>query len=522
MNLYILAIGGTGSRILKSMVMQLAAGVVPMDTNNHPIEDLTIVPIIIDPHQNNAALESVNQLLKNYRSIRKLLYKGSKVGDGFFAVNVDTLKSVALANTKDTTYSFNDSFVYQMAEVTNNEFSQFIKMSAMDDDNKLLTQMLYSPDELSTKMSEGFYGSPNIGTVALNIFKESDNFAALEGIVKQDDRMFFIGSIFGGTGAAGMPMFISSLRHDEKNQALSKIPYGALVVMPYFSIQTDENSKIHEADFRIKTKTALRYYEHNVNPYVNSIYYIADPLSTQQFKNDDGKGGQRGNKNHVVEFIGGLSIVDFVTRPFDKDEIAEQVGNRVEAIKRDAYHYKLEQGQGLKHTDINILMIDKGMRKQLALPMMQFHLLTRFIKNHLDSETQAAFAKENQISGSSITTDFNNLMHEYEKWLFEMGNHEGFHSLRFFEDQWDPDSDEKYPYLKDYTHIFKGILPQDGKVFGKKTLEQSDITKALNNSFDNMRKNFQPDETPLARLLKMGFPAMEKVISDKLDLKNIK
>ena len=162
------------------------------------------------------------------------------------------------------------------------------------------------------------------------------------------------------------------------------------------------------------------------------------------------------------------------------------------------------------------------MRKQLALPMMKFHLLTRFIKNHLESETQAAFAKENQISGSSITTDFNNLMHEYEKWLFEMGNHEGFHSLRFFEDQWDPDSDEKYPYLKDYTHIFKGILPQDGKVFGKKTLEQSDITKALNNSFDNMRKNFQPDETPLARLLKMGFPAMEKVMSDKLDLKNLK
>ena len=519
MKLFILAIGGTGSRVLKALVMQLAAGVVPRDNNNHPLDDLTIVPIIVDPHKENAALNSVNDLLLNYRSIRRQLYKDSKVGNGFFAVNIETLKNVA--TTPDATYKFNDSFIFQMNQISNNEFNQFIHMDEMDRENKLFTKMLYSPDELGIKMSEGFYGSPNIGTVALNIFKESDDFSALEAIVGENDRMFFIGSIFGGTGAAGMPMLISSMRHNLKSNYLPKIPYGALVVMPYFSIQVDENSKIHEADFSIKTKTALRYYADNVNPYINSLYYIADTLSTQQFKNDDGQGGQGGNKSHVVEFIGGLAITDFSGLKFDRNQVAalNQENSRMEALNRNAFHYKLRQGPEFHHTDINFLMIDDKLRKHIALPMMQFHLLTRFIKNHLSQETQAGFAKANNITENAITTDFNNLIHEYEKWLFEMGNHDGFHSLRLYDDQWDPDSDEKYPYTNDYDNLFNGIKPNSG--YWRNALDQKEIRKSLNKKEESLRKDFT-DETPLARLLKIGFPAMEHAISEKLDLKDIK
>ena len=53
MRIFVFAIGGTGTRVLTSLVMQLAAGVRPLDSNGKPIRDLSIVPIVIDPHEDN-------------------------------------------------------------------------------------------------------------------------------------------------------------------------------------------------------------------------------------------------------------------------------------------------------------------------------------------------------------------------------------------------------------------------------------------------------------------------------------
>ena len=49
MRLFLFAIGGTGSRVLKSLLMLSAAGVRPLDENGKPVKDLEIVPVIIDP-----------------------------------------------------------------------------------------------------------------------------------------------------------------------------------------------------------------------------------------------------------------------------------------------------------------------------------------------------------------------------------------------------------------------------------------------------------------------------------------
>ena len=55
--LYIFGIGGTGSRVLRSLTMLLAAGV---DTNGYDI-----VPVIIDPDTSNADLTRNVFLLKD-------------------------------------------------------------------------------------------------------------------------------------------------------------------------------------------------------------------------------------------------------------------------------------------------------------------------------------------------------------------------------------------------------------------------------------------------------------------------
>ena len=64
--LYIFGIGGTGSRVLRSFTMMLAAGV-KIGVNE-------IVPIIIDPDVSNADLTRTVQLMNTYRAIHSELH----------------------------------------------------------------------------------------------------------------------------------------------------------------------------------------------------------------------------------------------------------------------------------------------------------------------------------------------------------------------------------------------------------------------------------------------------------------
>ena len=72
--LFIFAIGGTGSRVLKSLTMILASGIKP----NSQVE-FEIVPIIIDPHKSNEDLKRTERLLGNYYSIASVF--GSKLSN---------------------------------------------------------------------------------------------------------------------------------------------------------------------------------------------------------------------------------------------------------------------------------------------------------------------------------------------------------------------------------------------------------------------------------------------------------
>lgn len=511
MKLFVLAIGGTGSRVLRSMVMQFAAGIVPRDEKGNEIKQLTVVPIIIDPHMNNKAVQSANKLLEDYRKIRKETYGDDDRVKGFFSVKIDTLRNVA--SSEEGNYRFNDSFIFDMPEVSNSKFKEFLDLDSMEPADRLFSKMIFSQEELNTEMSEGFYGSPNIGTVALNVFQQSDSFKALKQAIKDGDRMFFIGSIFGGTGAAGMPMLISNFRQNKEKDSLAHAPMGALIVMPYFSIEQDDESPISEADFIVKTKTALRYYIDNLNPYVNNIYYAADTASPQAFKNDPGKGNQTTNKSHFVEYIGGLAIINFLSRKFDPNEVWEKnfEKNRIEAAfkSRRAGEYALNKNETRNQFKITFSDIDEKTRDLIMMPSMKFHVLDRFIKGHLGSLEGKPFAKENGIVRESISSELEELLLQYNTWLEEMFQHgDHAHNLNFF-------SDLGNPATSDFSTLFNGIERQKGFV-GKKSLGIDDIVDSLNAHSSKMRNDFKPNQEPLGKFLQLADIAIEEAISKNL------
>ena len=245
--LYVFAIGGTGSRVLRSLTMMLAAGVKPgVDT---------IVPIIIDPDIANADLTRTVTLLNEYSVLNKTQKFSAGSQSRFFRTIIDKKQ-------KDYTLPFDN--------IGGVSFESYLGLDAMDREDQALVRMLFSQKNLDSQMDVGFKGNPNIGSVVLNQIFDSDEFNSIANSFSAGDKIFIISSIFGGTGASGFPMLLKSLRTSDKftnNDIINKSIIGAVTILPYFKVDgnsTDDSKEIKSGTFISKAKSALSYYDNNI------------------------------------------------------------------------------------------------------------------------------------------------------------------------------------------------------------------------------------------------------------------
>ena len=299
--LYIFGIGGTGSRTLKSLAMLLASGV---KTNYE------IVPIIIDPDKSAADVNRTVKILNDYNNINRVIDKSQN--NSFFKNKINTLGNIV--NEKQGNV-LSDQFVINLEGIEGDKFKTFIDYANLDAENKDLTELLFSDDNLNLDLEVGFKGNPNIGSVVLNSFTKSQTFQYFADSFEEGDRIFIISSIFGGTGAAGFPLLLKNLREGNIGgkfyQQLQDAVIGAITVQPYFKLNTEENSVIDSHTFNSKAKSALHYYYNNItgNKSINALYYIGDNADNL-YRNSEGGSTQK-NDAHFIELAAALSIIDF-------------------------------------------------------------------------------------------------------------------------------------------------------------------------------------------------------------------
>ncbi len=426
--LFIFAIGGTGSRVLKSLTMLLAAGVKP-DSKT----DFEIVPIIIDPHKSNEDLKRTARMLGNYQTIADQAGTDS----GFFSTRITTLDKLVTSQNR-----LSGSFTFNLQQVANTQFKDYIDYAQLSDPSRALADILFSGksvnkrDEevnlLDVEMDIGFVGNPNIGSVVLNQFKDSEEFKEVASNFNADDRIFIISSIFGGTGAAGFPTILKNIRDAMNNRNidgkgfLQNAKIGAITVLPYFNIEKDANSPIQKSDFIAKTKAALSYYKDNVtgNNSVNALYYITDDYSGKPYKNDAGNEGQK-NDAHFIELASALAILDFLKT--SDSELQSAGGKALSPIykefgmKNDSAEYKFSD-------------FEDYTEEVISLRLAQLALLRKYLNEQLSDsiEKQAWTNDEPTIHRSFLTNSFyrtnlTEFLDSYGDWLKEMsGNRRGF------------------------------------------------------------------------------------------------
>lgn len=487
--LYIFGIGGTGSRVLKSLIMLLGVGVEIKNTSE-------IVPIIIDPDYASADLTRTAEIIKHYKGIRSKINFESSKKNRFFKtdINNDIVPSMTIP----------------LKETQDKKFKEYIGLELMkdhngkSDSNYALASLLFSEENLKSDMDVGFKGNPNIGSVVLNQISDTDEFINIAASFDQGDRIFIISSIFGGTGASGFPLLLKTLRtlkHEiAGNQIVKNAPIGAVTVLPYFDLKPDNNedeskrSQIDSSTFISKTKAALNYYDKNIRE-ANALYYISDNIS-KQYENFEGGTDQK-NDAHFVELASALSIIDFASVPLEELKTADGIPEKC-----------IYKEFGIKKDSENIIFKDLGNKTedQIKKPLLQFTLFSKYLNEQLKHSKNTTWARDHKFDNSFFKSKFYNydllgFCKDFIEWLEEMStNRRAFSPFNLEERR------------KDLFSLIKGESP--AKV--KNIATNYDLFDFYLNEIQRGVKKDAPKETCFIELF---YSATEEITNKKFGIK---
>lgn len=390
--LHILAIGGTGSRVLRSLTMLLATGV---STRGYEI-----VPYIIDPDAANADLSRNNQLMKLYSEIHgKLTF--AEGGNTFF---------------KTPIIEACQNFTIQVPNTSNSTYENFIGLSNMSREDQAMARMLFSDKNLTSTMDVGFKGNPNIGSVVLNQIASTEAFGNFANSFVDGDKIFIISSIFGGTGASGFPLLLKTLRHNStlpNAGAINNAEIGAISVLPYFALKQNSNSSIDSSTFYSKTRAALTYYANNVTD-ADALYYIGH--TPKKFYNNHEGGAAQENDANFIELLAATAIVDFCSKSFKNGQTSY-----------------LEIGLNPGGTAKTLNTLPDNMSKNIAHPLLRFAIFAKSVTTDWDFVSDGNFKanKGNGIKSEFYNDQFPNNVRQFARefcnWLEELkGNSPSF------------------------------------------------------------------------------------------------
>ena len=488
---YLFGIGGTGSRVIKSLIHLLAAGV----WKPNPGQEFELVPVLMDPHQTNEDLKRTIQLIQLYRGIQR------EIGNscGFWSAPVNTMTGLQQANT----------FTFKLENVTGSKFKDYVQYNSMNEASRSLTEFLFSGESvdkrknkvslLDVEMDIGFVGNPNIGSVVLNQFKDSEDFKTFAGQFNENDRIFIISSIFGGTGAAGFPTILKNIRNASKLGAaianagfLENAKIGSLTMLPYFNIDVDEKSPINRSAFFAKTRAALHYYQEHVNKEVNALYYFGDSHVGKAYPNDPGNAGQK-NAAHFAEVAGALAILDFLA--ISDEELAESKGVLCKEFgiqeNKNAIDFQIlgDRTQALlKRTLTQLFLFD----------YYDKHFLQQEIKNaKLTWRTSAPTIDEQFISGDFYQNKVKPFFTHFREWIQEL-----------------QENDPAFvPFLTNapFDQLIRSYMPKTGSMFG---LGMKPMSKENFNTKLNESAKATVSQSANEKFVRIFFDATDKLITN--------
>jgi len=411
--LYVISIGGSGTRVLKALTMLLAAGM--------KSEAEEIIPLVIDTDVHNGDLEYFRKLIKCYRQINQSFYRSmpSEIyPHGFFRTQIHTPKELNISGSQYGTLG---------------EMINYLSLNASGmGDMKNLTDLLFSTSSRELRLEHGFLGVPSIGSVVLRDVVESKGFKEFTQNFQPGDRIFIVSSIFGGTGAAGFPLLLNIFR--DPQSGISNAAYinnaiiGGISLQPYYDVDVDKFNKgespIDSNTFITKTKAALSYYEKYLAQNLNAMFFIGESRKSNYPNNPGGK--EQRNPACFLELAAALSILKFMN--YEKNAAnKEQLDNNLKFFEF-----------GISEDEVNLNLSHLGKTKdEIIRQLISFHYLATYMSLKFDNAVEDRhMVWKNDLkmpanfNNSEIAKGFREFFDlHYYQWLLQMGKSD--HGRRF-------------------------------------------------------------------------------------------
>ncbi len=305
--------GGTGARVLESVIQLCAAGLGP------PALRL----LVIDPDSANGNSARAQELVGLYLEGHRLF--GGKLGGlRLFGTALDLLE------TDDRTEGLKTWSPSRKKQ----RFKDLVNAELLDSTHtpRDLLNLFYTEQDLELDLSEGFRGRPSIGAAAMSLVAlhaREKPWAQLVEKIRGDlaneegARVYLAGSVFGGTGSSTFFPIARFLRTVPQNNA-SRLRIGVGALSPYFRFEAaaagGNGSAVMEAakaeNFPIATRGAVSFYEHlkanNDWPF-DVIHWLGD---NEPIRVSYAPGGvKQENQAHFVELLAALAALQFFHAP---------------------------------------------------------------------------------------------------------------------------------------------------------------------------------------------------------------
>jgi hypothetical protein len=320
---YIIGVGGTGARCLEAITYMMAAGLFTRP----------IYALIIDPDQNNGNGKKTVQVMRWYHQIQQYAQPSNPVNNGRLGTGRKALEPPVLFKA-----SLNNSgqegepqypLTWDNPNVPGRKFEEAIDFSRQATDFQNFLRLFYQESDLRMPLNIGYRGRTSIGAVALKIDltetveREGGGLHELVLNLQADlqngnPRVFVIGSVFGGTGAAALPTiptFLNNLGANLIGPNKERLQSGCAMLIPYFSFPkgkpNDAGGPVPDSDeHMIATKAALLHYAHVPTEYKH-VYLIGAPEQFRTATNYEPGDEPQVNSPHYVEFVSALAALDF-------------------------------------------------------------------------------------------------------------------------------------------------------------------------------------------------------------------
>jgi hypothetical protein len=333
---FILAFGGTGARCAEALAYLAASRALRQPAH----------VLLIDPDAGNGnVVIAVNQL-QRYHALHRTLDETAS-GNGtalpFFSTPLNLLPD--RPGDPDSSRG-QGTFVWEYPNRTK-DFATLVEFAVQSDPHRELLTLLYDEDDLQMTFEQGYVGRAHVGS--LDLFRtlaralerakaEADtNSPPREGVPRRQSRgddplqVFFrelrtaaqgerranllvVGSVFGGTGASGLPAVPPLIRRVfpelHANLNLACVQLG-----PYFDFDApnrpgDPDSSLHP----LATQTALYHYASTHTGY-GRVYLLGAPSRVRTNDANFRGGLDQRNASHYVEIAAALAAADFFANP---------------------------------------------------------------------------------------------------------------------------------------------------------------------------------------------------------------